>query len=53
MTLLFGAGVATLFTMVVIPMGCISTEKRFTRHGCEALEERLAESDQKPGEASA
>jgi multidrug efflux pump subunit AcrB len=52
-TLLFGAGVATLFTMVVIPMGCISMEKRFIKHGCEALEERLAEGDQKPGEASA
>ena len=51
-TLLFGAGVATLFTMVVIPMGCISMEKRFVKHGCEALEERLADSDQKPGEAS-
>jgi multidrug efflux pump subunit AcrB len=52
-TLLFGAGVATLFTMVVIPMGCISMEKRFIKHGCEALEERLAEGDQKPGEVSA
>jgi multidrug efflux pump subunit AcrB len=30
--LLFGAGVATLFTMIVIPMGCISLEKRFLAH---------------------
>jgi len=31
-TLLFGTGVATLFTLIVIPLGCISMEKRFTRH---------------------
>lgn len=28
-SLLFGAGVATLFTLIVIPLGCISLEKRF------------------------
>lgn len=28
-SLLFGAGVATLFTLIVIPLGCISAEKRF------------------------
>lgn len=27
-SLLFGAGVATLFTLIVIPLGCISLEKR-------------------------
>ena len=31
-TLLFGAGVATLFTLIVIPMGCISAETRFHKH---------------------
>ena len=44
-TLLFGTGVATIFTLIVIPMGCISAEKRFIKHGCEALSERLAEED--------
>ncbi|MFQ5644195.1 MAG: efflux RND transporter permease subunit [Thiogranum sp.] len=44
-TLLFGTGVATLFTLIVIPMGCISAEKRFIKHGCEALDERLSEED--------
>ena len=28
-SLMFGAGVATLFTLIVIPLGCISAEKRF------------------------
>ena len=45
-TLLFGTGVATIFTLIVIPMGCISAEKRFIKHGCEALSERLAEEDE-------
>ena len=40
-SLMFGGGVATLFTMIVIPLGCISAEKRFQKHGCVALEERL------------
>lgn len=31
-SLLFGAGVATLFTLLVIPLGCITMEKRFTCH---------------------
>ena len=35
-SLMFGAGVATLFTLIVIPMGCISAEKRFyTDEGSE------------------
>jgi multidrug efflux pump subunit AcrB len=51
-TLLFGTGVATLFTMVVIPMGCISAEKRFLVHGRVALEEAVAKQEQS-SEASA
>ena len=39
-TLLFGTGVATLFTVLVIPLGCISAEKRFVERGCEPLDER-------------
>ena len=31
-SLLFGAGMATLFTLIVIPMGCISMENRFIKH---------------------
>ncbi|MGB5298594.1 MAG: efflux RND transporter permease subunit [Thiogranum sp.] len=31
-SLLFGAGTATLFTLIVIPMGCISAESRFIKH---------------------
>jgi multidrug efflux pump subunit AcrB len=45
-TLLFGTGVATLFTLIVIPMGCISAEKRFVAHGCAELEERIREEDE-------
>jgi multidrug efflux pump subunit AcrB len=44
-TLLFGTGVATLFTLIVIPMGCISAEKRFIPHGCAELDKRLSEAD--------
>ncbi len=49
-TLLFGAGVATMFTLIVIPMGCISAEKRFIVHSCDALAERLEEEDENAGE---
>ncbi|MCO6414292.1 MAG: efflux RND transporter permease subunit [Thiogranum sp.] len=45
-TLLFGTGVATLFTLIVIPMGCISAEKRFVEHGCAALEEKIHDADE-------
>ncbi len=45
-TLLFGTGVATLFTLIVIPMGCISAEKRFIKHGCETLEESISQEDE-------
>jgi len=44
-SLMFGGGVATIFTLIVIPMGCISAEKRFKRHGCDVLEQRIAEED--------
>ncbi len=39
-SLMFGAGVATLFTLIVIPMGCISAEKRF--YPAEGGEQSLA-----------
>jgi multidrug efflux pump subunit AcrB len=45
-SLMFGGGVATLFTMIVIPLGCISAEKRFQKHGCVALEERLGKEEE-------
>ena len=48
-TLLFGTGVATLFTLIVIPMGCISAEKRFVKHGCVALEEKISQEDETAG----
>jgi hypothetical protein len=40
-SLMFGGGVATLFTMIVIPLGCISAEKRFKRGAVELMEEKL------------
>ena len=45
-SLMFGGGVATLFTMIVIPLGCISAEKRFRKSGIEALEERMHKEEQ-------
>jgi multidrug efflux pump subunit AcrB len=45
-SLMFGGGVATLFTLIVIPMGCISAEKRFKRHGCDALAEKVTQEDE-------
>lgn len=38
-SILFGTGLATLFTLLVIPLGCISAEKHFRPHGCEELQE--------------
>ncbi|HFD79560.1 MAG TPA: efflux RND transporter permease subunit [Gammaproteobacteria bacterium] len=52
-SLLFGAGVATVFTMLVIPLGCISAEKRFAPHSCEALEERISKEDASAGGSAA
>ncbi len=52
-TLLFGTGVATVFTLIVIPMGCISAEKRFVAHGCAALDERLRKADEATEASSA
>jgi multidrug efflux pump subunit AcrB len=47
-TLLFGTGVATLFTVLVIPLGCISAAKHFKEHGCEEL---AAETESDPNTA--
>ena len=52
-TLLFGTGVATLFTLIVIPMGCISAEERFVSRGCAALEERIQDADEEASRAPA
>lgn len=38
-TLLFGTGVATLFTVIVIPLGCISAEKHFDVRSCDEFAE--------------
>jgi len=45
-SILFGMTAATFFTMIVIPLGCISAEKRFQKHGCAALEERISKEDE-------
>jgi multidrug efflux pump subunit AcrB len=45
-TLLFGAGVATLFTVIVIPMGCISAEKRFRKKAPVVSTAQLEESEE-------
>jgi hypothetical protein len=45
-SILFGMTAATFFTMIVIPLGCISAEKRFRKHGCAALEERINKEDE-------
>jgi Cu/Ag efflux pump CusA len=37
-SILFGMMTATVFTMIVIPLGCISAEKRFHRHTMERVE---------------
>ena len=53
-SLMFGGGVATLFTLIVIPMGCISAEKRFKRHGLEVvLDENLGQEDEAAKTSSA
>jgi multidrug efflux pump subunit AcrB len=44
-SILFGMSAATVFTMIVIPLGCISAEKRFQRYGSEALEARIRKED--------
>jgi multidrug efflux pump subunit AcrB len=49
-TLLFGTGVATLSAMVVIPMGCISAEKRFLAH--PHVLEKTASRQEQSSEAS-
>ena len=44
-TLMFGTGVATLFTVLVIPLGCISAEKQFEQRGCDAMQARIDRSE--------
>jgi multidrug efflux pump subunit AcrB len=46
-SILFGMSSATVFTMIVIPLGCISAEKRFRKHGVAALEEQFEKEDKK------
>lgn len=41
-SILFGMSAATVFTMIVIPLGCISSEKRFRRHLYEELGEPVS-----------
>ena len=52
-SLLFGAGVATLMAVIVIPLGCISLRKRFyleeTEGGEIELSGRYAEVEEVPG----
>jgi multidrug efflux pump subunit AcrB len=52
-SLLFGTGMATLFTLIVIPLGCISLEGRFLKHR-EVIEKRaIAAQEAAESEASA
>jgi hypothetical protein len=52
-SLLFGAGIATLMAVIVIPLGCISLRKRFyleeTESGEIELSGRYAEVEEVPG----
>jgi len=50
-TLLFGTGVATLFTLVIIPLGCISAEKHFITHSCKILDEKTHHGEPIPYDA--
>ncbi len=52
-TLLFGTGVATLFTLIVIPMGCISAESRFVKHRDVVAQRALEAQKAAESEASA
>jgi hypothetical protein len=49
-SILFGMIAATAFTMIVIPLGCISAEKRFLRHTMEAVEIPVGEQEEPLGE---
>jgi len=49
-SILFGMIAATTFTMIVIPLGCISAEKRFLRHTMEAVEIPVGEQEEPVGE---
>jgi multidrug efflux pump subunit AcrB len=48
-SILFGMSAATLFTMIVIPLGCISSEKRFRRHVIEAVEQPISKEEKTVG----
>lgn len=52
-TLLFGTGVATVFTVLIIPLGCISARKHFGLRGdCGKLEQRLQDEDKAASQES-
>jgi multidrug efflux pump subunit AcrB len=48
-SILFGMSAATLFTMIVIPLGCISSEKRFRRHVIETVEQPTSKEEKTVG----
>ena len=52
-SLLFGTGMATLFTLIVIPLGCISLEGRFLKHRDVIAKRALAAQQAAESEASA
>ncbi len=48
-SILFGMTAATVFTMIVIPLGCISAEKRFRVPVYAAVEEPTSKEEEKVG----
>jgi len=52
-SLLFGTGMATLFTLIVIPLGCISLEGRFLKHRDVVAKRAVAAQEAAESEASA
>jgi multidrug efflux pump subunit AcrB len=52
-SLLFGTGMATLFTLIVIPLGCISLEGRFLKHRDVVAKRAIAAQQAAESEASA
>jgi multidrug efflux pump subunit AcrB len=48
-SILFGMTAATVFTMIVIPLGCISAEKRFRVPEYAAVEEPASKEEEKVG----
>ncbi len=51
-TLLFGTGVATVFTVLIIPLGCISAASHFEKRGCDELQARIEGSEPMADEPS-